>query len=70
MVQLEKVSEVRKNNDWHYRECNILYNEQRRGHPIAILHKHGVPLLFRLQKFWDRKEIERRASQETGKHTS
>lgn len=70
MLQLEKVTEVRKNNDWHYRECIVLYNEQRCGHLIAIIHKHGVSLLFRGQRVWDRKEIERRANQEAGKYTS
>lgn len=70
MLQLEEVSEVRMNNDWHYRECNILSNEEGCGHPIGIIHKHGVPLLFRQQRFWDRKGVERRTSQETGKHTS
>lgn len=70
MLQLEKVSEVRKNNDWHYRECNVLYNEQRCGHLIAIIHKHGVPLLFGGQRIWDRKEIERRANKRIGKYTS
>lgn len=69
MLQLEKVTEVRKNNDWHYRECSVLYNEQRCGHLIAIIHKRGVPLLFRGQRVGDRKEIER-VNQEAGKCTS
>lgn len=69
MLQLKKASEVRKSNDWHYRECNVLYDVQRCGHLVAIVHKHKYFLLFRGQKDLGQ-ERERRASKETGKCTS
>jgi len=39
MLQLKKSSEVRKNNDWHYRECSVLYNVQGCGHLVTIVQK-------------------------------
>lgn len=61
MLQLKKASDVRKNNDWHYRECNVLYSVQGCGHLVAIEHKCKYLYYLEDKRIWDRKELERRA---------
>lgn len=70
MLQLKKASEVRMNNDWHYRESNILYNVQGCSHLVAILHKRKYLYFLEDKRIWDRKELERWTSKETGKYAS
>lgn len=74
MLQPKKASEVRKNNDWHYRECSVLYIVQGCGHLVAVVHKSKCLCYLEDKRIWDNKDLgqerERRASKETGKCTS
>lgn len=63
MLQLKEASQVRKNNDQHYRECSVLYNVQGCGH-LPIIHKCKYLYFLEDKRIWDR-ERERRASKET-----
>lgn len=58
MLQLKKASEVRMNNDWHYGECNVVYNVQGCSHLVAIVHKHEYFFLFRGQKDFGQERYE------------
>lgn len=56
MLQLKKASEVRMNNDWHYGECNVVYNVQGCSHLVAIVHKRKYFYYLEDKRILDRKE--------------